>query len=148
MKTEEQSSTSVTKKIITPNKELVGLKKSEEQKEVTNEKAKLPQPTGWRMLVLPFKMNEKTKGGVLLQQETIERQQVGSQCGNVLAMGPDCYNDKTRFTQGPWCKVGDWVVFARYAGSRIEIEGGEVRLLNDDEVLATVQDPTDILHKF
>ena len=148
MKTEEQSSTSVTKKIITPNKELVGLKKSEEQKEVTNEKAKLPQPTGWRMLVLPFKMNEKTKGGVLLGQETLERQQVGSQCGNVLAMGPDCYNDKTRFTQGPWCKVGDWVVFARYAGSRIEIEGGEVRLLNDDEVLATVQDPTDILHKF
>ena len=148
MKTEEQSSTSVTKKIITPNNELVGLKKSEEQKEVTKEKAKLPQPTGWRMLVLPFKMNEKTKGGVLLGQETIERQQVGSQCGNVLAMGPDCYNDKTRFTQGPWCKVGDWVVFARYAGSRIEIEGGEVRLLNDDEVLATVQDPTDILHKF
>ena len=148
MKTEEQSSTSVTKKIITPNKELLGLKKSEEQKEVTNEKAKLPQPTGWRMLVLPFKMNEKTKGGVLLGQETLERQQVGSQCGNVLAMGPDCYNDKTRFTQGPWCKVGDWVVFARYAGSRIEIEGGEVRLLNDDEVLATVQDPTDILHKF
>jgi chaperonin GroES len=148
MKTEEQSSTSMAKKIITPNKELVGLKKSEEQKEVTKEKAKLPQPTGWRMLVLPFKMNEKTKGGVLLGQETIERQQVGSQCGNVLAMGPDCYNDKTRFTQGPWCKVGDWVVFARYAGSRIEIEGGEVRLLNDDEVLATVQDPTDILHKF
>ena len=148
MKTEEQSSTSVTKKIITPTKELVGLKKSEKQKEVTNEKAKLPQPTGWRMLVLPFKMNEKTKGGVLLQQETIERQQVGSQCGNVLAMGPDCYNDKDRFKDGPWCKVGDWVVFARYAGSRIEIEGGEVRLLNDDEVLATVQDPTDILHKF
>ena len=75
MKTEEQLSTS-SQKIITPNKELVGLKKSEEQKEVTNEKAKLPQPTGWRMLVLPFKMNEKTKGGVLLGQETIERQQV------------------------------------------------------------------------
>ena len=55
--------------------------------------------------------------------------------------------DKDRF-QEPWCKVGDWVVFARYAGSRIEIDGGEVRLLNDDEVLATVQDPTDILHKF
>ena len=148
MKTEEQSSTSVTKKIITPNKKLVGLKKSEEQKEVTKEKTKLPKPTGWRLLVLPFKMNEKTKGGVLLQQETIERQQVGSQCGNVLAMGPDCYSDKDRFTEGPWCKVGDWIVFARYAGSRIEIEGGEVRLLNDDEVLATVQDPTDILHKF
>ena len=56
--------------------------------------------------------------------------------------------DKERYPNGPWCKVGDWVVFARYAGSRIEIEGGEVRLLNEDEVLATVQDPTDILHKF
>mgnify|MGYP000439100287 CR=1 FL=1 len=92
----EQSSTS-TPKIQLPNKDLVGLKRSEEQKEVTNEKAKLPQPTGWRMLVLPFKMNEKTKGGVLLGQETIERQQVGSQCGNVLAMGPDCYKDKEKF---------------------------------------------------
>ena len=148
MTIEDQSSTSVTKKIITPNKELVGLKKSETQKEVTKEKTKLPQPTGWRMLVLPFKMNEKTKGGVLLGTETIDRQQVASQCGNVIAMGPDCYNDPKRFNDGPWCKVGDWVVFARYAGSRIEIEGGEVRLLNDDEVLATVQDPTDILHKF
>ena len=145
MKTEEQSSTSVTPKIITPTKELVGVKKSE-KKEVTKETTKLPMPTGWRMLVLPFKMDEKTKGGVLLGQETIERQQVGSQCGNVLAMGPDCYNDKTRFTQGPWCKVGDWVVFARYAGSRLPIEGGEVRLLNDDEVLGTIKSPESVLH--
>ena len=148
----EQSSIS-TPKIHIPNKELVGVKKSEPvkpvEKDLANEEAtKLPQPTGWRLLVLPFRMNEKTKGGVLLGQETIERQQVGSQCGNVLAMGPDCYSDKDRFTEGPWCKVGDWIIFARYAGSRIEIEGGEVRLLNDDEVLATVQDPTDILHKF
>ena len=132
--------------ILTPNNDLIGVKKSEKKEEI--KEPKLPQPTGWRLLVLPFKMKEKTKGGLYLGQETIERQQVASQCGNVLAMGPDCYNDKDRFSQGPWCKVGDWVVFARYAGSRIEIEGGEVRLLNDDEVLATVQDPTDILHKF
>ena len=142
----EQSSTS-TAKIITPNKELIGVKKSE-KKEVTNEKAKLPQPTGWRLLVLPFRMSEKTKGGVLLGQDTIERQQVASQCGYVLAMGPHCYNDKERYPDGPWCKVGDWVVFARYAGSRIEIEGGEVRLLNEDEILATVKNPEDILHKY
>ena len=65
-----------------------------------------------------------------------------------LAMGDACYVDKERYPNGPWCKVGDWVVFARYAGSRIEIDGGEVRLLNEDEVLATVEDPTDILHKY
>ena len=113
--------------ILTPNNDLIGVKKSEPKKEVTT---------------------EKTKGGILLGNETIDRQQVASQCGNVLAMGDACYKDQDRYPNGPWCKVGDWVVFARYAGSRIEIEGGEVRLLNEDEVLATVQDPTDILHKY
>ena len=48
-KAQSSISTGHNPKIITPNKELVGLKKSEEQKEVTNEKATLPQPTGWRM---------------------------------------------------------------------------------------------------
>ena len=76
MKQQEQLSTS-TQKIITPNKELVGVKKSE-KKEVTNEKAKLPTPTGWRILVLPFRMDEKSKGGVLFSNETIDKQQVAS----------------------------------------------------------------------
>ena len=135
-------------KIITPNKELVGLKKSKPKKEVTNEKEKLPQPTGWRILVIPFKMNEKTKGGIIMNESTLERQQVASQCGNVLAMGSECYKHKERYPTGPWCKIGDWVIFARYSGSRINIEGGEVRLLNEDEILATVKDPEDLLHKY
>ena len=146
----EQSSilTQEVPKIKLPNTDLVGVTKSEPKKEIPKESTQLPQPTGWRILVLPFKMKEKTDGGVLLGQETIERQQVASQCGNVLAMGAECYQDKKRYPSGPWCKVGDWVVFARYAGSRIEIEGGEVRLLNEDEVLATIQDPKSILHKY
>ena len=114
----------------------------------TKEASKLPAPTGWRMLILPFKMNEKTKGGLYLGQDTLERQQVGSTCGLILAMGPDCYGDKEKFPEGPWCKTGDWVIFARYAGSRIQIDGGEVRLLNDDEVLATIDNPEDILHQY
>jgi len=134
-----------TPKITLPKTDLIGVKKS---KTVTKESSKLPQPTGWRILVLPFKINEKTKGGIIMGQDTIEKQQVASQCGNVLAMGPDCYHDKDRFKDGPWCKVGDWVMFARYAGSRIKIEGGEVRLLNDDEVLATIKNPEDILHEY
>ena len=147
-KAQSSISTAQSPKILTPKKELVGLKKSESQKEVTKEKDKLPQPTGWRLLVLPFRMNEKSKGGVLFANETVDKQQVASQCGNVLAMGSECYKDKERYPTGPWCKVGDWVVFARYAGSRIQIEGGEVRLLNEDEVLATVKNPEDILHKY
>ena len=133
--------------ILTPNNDLIGVKKSKKEK-VTEESTKLPQPTGWRMLVLPFKMKETTKGGIIMGQDTLEKQQVASQCGNVLAMGPDAYGDKQRFPDGPWCKVGDWVMFARYAGSRIKIEGGEVRLLNDDEVLATIKNPEDILHEY
>ena len=147
-KAQSSISTAQSPKILTPKKELVGLKKSESQKTVTTEKNKLPKPTGWRILILPFKMSEKTKGGVIMNESTLERQQVASQCGNVLAMGSECYKDKERYPTGPWCKIGDWVVFARYAGSRINIEGGEVRLINEDEVLATVKDPEDLLHKY
>ena len=112
------------------------------------ESAKLPQPTGWRILVLPFKGKKKTKGGVYFSDEQVERQQLATVCGNILAMGPDCYKDKDKFPRGPWCKKGDWVIFARYAGSRFKIEGGEVRLLNDDEIIATIKDPEDIVHEF
>ena len=118
---------------------------AEKYKEETE---KLPNPTGWRIIVLPFRMDEKTKGGILMGQDTLDKQQVASQCGNVLAMGPQCYKDKERYPDGPWCKVGDWVIFARYAGSRFKIEGGEVRMLNDDEILATIKDPEDLLHEY
>ena len=128
--------------ILTPKNNLVGVKPSEEKE------PKLPKPTGWRLLVLPFKMKEKTKGGLVLAETTIEKQQVASQVGLVMAMGPQCYKDKERYPEGPWCKVNDWVMFARYAGSRIKIDGGEMRLLNDDEVLATIDSPEDILHEF
>ena len=128
--------------ILTPNNKLVGVKPTEK------EEPKLPKPTGWRILVLPFKMKETTKGGIVLAETTLERQQVASQVGLVMAMGPQCYKDKERYPEGPWCKEKDWIMFARYAGSRIKIDGGEMRLLNDDEVLATIDSPEDILHEF
>ena len=129
-------------KISLPNKELVGVQS------IKKDSDKLPVPTGCRLLVLPFKQKEKTKGGIIMTDEAIDRSQVASTCGEVLRMGPDCYRDKERYPDGPWCKEKDWVIFARYAGSRIKIEGGEVRLLNDDEVLATVDSPENIYHEF
>ena len=109
---------------------------------------RLPQPTGWRILVLPYQGTGKTKGGVLLADETVEMHQVATVCGYVLRMGPDAYKDKDKFSEGPWCKEKDWVIFGRYAGSRLKIEGGEIRLLNDDEILETISNPEDILHLF
>jgi len=121
-------------------------KKDEEKKEVEKlESSKLPEPTGWRILVLPHKGQGKTKGGVYLSDKTIQETQIATNVGLVLKVGPDAYNDKDRFPNGPWCKEKDWVVFARYAGSRLNIEGGELRILNDDEILGTVDDPESIL---
>ena len=106
----------------------------------------LPNPSGYRMLVLPFTPKEKTKGGILFSQESLDKARIATNCGYVLKLGPLCYHDKDKFPTGPWCKEKDWVIFARYAGSRLPIEGGEVRLLNDDEVLGTVKDPESVLH--
>ena len=98
--------------------------KAQEEKEPLNPdniKAvtdQLPEPSGWRLLVLPY----------------------------VIKVGPLAYHDKEKFPTGPWCKKGQWVIFARYAGSRLPIEGGEVRLLNDDEVLGTIENPESVLH--
>ena len=105
----------------------------------------LPNPSGYRLLVLPFTPKEKTKGGILFSQESLDKARIATTCGYVLKMGDLAYTDKNKFGD-PWCKKGDWVIFARYAGSRLPIEGGEVRILNDDEVLGTIKDPESILH--
>jgi co-chaperonin GroES (HSP10) len=106
----------------------------------------LPEPSGWRLLVLPFTPKEKTKGGLIIAQESLDKARIATNCGYVLKMGPLAYMDKDKFETGPWCKKGDWVIFARYAGSRLPIEGGEIRILNDDEVLGTIKDPEAVLH--
>ena len=113
---------------------------------IENQKEQLPEPSGWRLLVLPFTPKEKTKGGILIAQESLEKLRIATNCGYVLKVGPLAYYDKEKFPTGPWCKQGDWVIFARYAGSRLPIEGGEVRLLNDDEVLGTINNPESVLH--
>ena len=107
---------------------------------------KLPTPTGWRILVMPFQVKEETKGGIIIAQEALDRARVATQVGYVLKMGDLCYEDKERYPTGPWCKEKDWVIFARYAGSRMVIEGGEIRMLNDDEVLGTIKNPEDVIH--
>ena len=113
---------------------------------VANIKDELPVPSGWRLLVLPFTPKEKTKGGIIIAQESLDKARIATNCGYVVKMGPMAYGDKEKFPTGAWCKQGDWVIFARYGGSRLPIEGGEVRILNDDEVLGTIKDPESVLH--
>jgi len=107
---------------------------------------RLPKPTGWRLLILPYRGKGRTEGGVLLPDQTVERESVATVCGYVLSVGPLAYKDEEKFPTGAWCAAKDWVIFGRYAGARFKIDGGEVRILNDDEVIAVIQDPEDILH--
>ena len=114
---------------------------------------RLPQPTGWRILIMPFRPPEKSDGGILLAPKTLEEDVIQTQVGYVLKAGPLVYKDKERYPTGEWCKEGYWVIFARYAGSRFRLNGdkkaafgSEVRMLNDDEVLGTILDPKDIYH--
>jgi len=107
---------------------------------------RMPEPTGWRLLILPYRGKGKTDGGIYLPDAVVQEQTVSTQVGYVLKVGSLAYKDAEKFPVGPWCEQGDWVMFARYAGSRFKIDGGEVRILNDDEVLAKIQEPEDILH--
>jgi len=102
-------------------------------------------PKGWRLLVLPYRGKGRTSGGILLTDQQLDEDQVQTVVGYVLKQGPLCYADTNKFPDGPWCNEKEWVIFPRYAGSRFRIEGGEVRILNDDEVLATIKNPDDIL---
>jgi co-chaperonin GroES (HSP10) len=107
---------------------------------------RIPTPTGWRLAILPYRGAQKTKGGIILAEETKQRTQLATTVGYVLKMGDLAYKDESKFPYGPWCQEGDWIIFGRYAGSRIQIDGGEIRILNDDEIIGRVNNPEDVLH--
>ena len=123
-------------------------KKAEEAAKQKPLKERVPQPTGWRLLVMPYLGREKTEGGVYVPDQARERESLATVVAYVLKVGPLAYKDSDKFggglTTDPWCSEGDWVCIGRYAGSRFNIEGGEVRIINDDEVIATIVDPDDI----
>ncbi len=111
-------------------------------------KERLPVPTGWRVLILPYRGQGKTEAGIHIPDSVIDRESIATVCGYVLKIGPLAFKDQSKFgpLQVPWCKEGDWIIFGRYAGSRFKIDGGDVRLLNDDEILATIKNPEGIFN--
>jgi co-chaperonin GroES (HSP10) len=120
--------------------------KTKEEKE--DYVSSLPDPVGYRLLIRPFAGKQKTKGGILLADQTIETVQATTVIGLVIKMGNLCYRDKEKFPLGPWCKEGQFVMYGRYAGSRFKNKWGEHRILNDDEIIGVVQNPEDIAKMF
>lgn len=105
---------------------------------------RLPQPTGYRVLIIPYYPSEKTKGGLYVPDEIRDRESFATVAAYVVRLGPDAYKDENKFPSGPWCKEKTWVLIGRYSGSRFKVDGLEVRLINDDNVIATILDPSDI----
>tara|TARA_R110000796_G_scaffold61047_1_gene141233 strand:- start:9462 stop:9917 length:456 start_codon:yes stop_codon:yes gene_type:complete len=109
---------------------------------------RLPQPTGWRILVMPYAGKATTDGGVFIPDAVRDREALATVVAYVVKLGPLAYKDPHKFGENmePWCFEGQWVCIGRYAGARFKIDGGEVRIINDDEVIATILEPDDIKH--
>jgi co-chaperonin GroES (HSP10) len=112
-----------------------------------NEIEKLPDPVGYRLLLKMWKMSEMTDGGIALAEQTLETSEMTSVVGYVVKMGDMCYQDKNKFLS-PWCEIGNFVVIGRYAGARFKTKFGEHRIINDDEIIGTIEKPEDILALF
>jgi co-chaperonin GroES (HSP10) len=109
---------------------------------------KLPTPQGWKILIVPYTQPTVSKGGIHIPDVTVRAEEIATSIGYVVAVGPLAYKDEAKFGGIPWCKKGDYVVFGRYAGSRLIMRAEDnnhlpIRLLNDDEILAVLPNPQD-----
>ena len=105
---------------------------------------RLPEPIGYKMLVIKPEIEEKTEGGIYKPQEFIRKEEAGAVVGLVLKQGDLCYKDTEKFPTGPWCKEGDFVLIGAYRGSRFTVDGKEFVIINDDMIEGVVTDPRGI----
>jgi len=103
--------------------------------------SQLPEPKGYKLLIALPEVEEATEGGIIKSAQSQHEESIATIVGWVMSMGPDAYVNYQRFPNGPYCQVGDWVVFRAFSGTRIKIHGKEFRLINDDTVEAVVEDP-------
>ena len=101
-------------KIITRENNIIDI--NEKPYKTKKEIEKVPEPTGFRIVLFPLLLEKKTKAGLHLTDETVAEAQIATNVCKVLRIGPDAYKDKERFPDRPWCKEGDWVLITKYAG--------------------------------
>lgn len=110
--------------------------------ETDAEKAKqIPDPVTYHLLCVVPKAEDEYESGLLKAGQTQHYEELLSPVLFVVKMGPDAYADKARFPNGPSCKVGDFVLVRPNTGTRLKIHGQEFRIINDDSVEATIEDP-------
>jgi len=103
----------------------------------------IPKPAGYRLLVAIPEVKETYESGIVKPDTVLKQEEVSTMVVQVIDMGPDAYKDKERFPNGPYCKIGDYVLIRAYSGTRFRIHDKELfRVINDDSVEAVVEDPT------
>jgi len=110
----------------------------------------LPKPSGYRILcAIPEaeKEFEESEIGLIKADETMRNEESLTTVLFVVDMGPDCFKDSARFPNGAYCQKGDFVLVRPHAGTRLVIHGREFRIINDDSVEGTVDDPRGIKRK-
>jgi len=89
------------------------------------------QPMGDRLVVKPIQSEEKTKSGIYLPDTAKEKPQEGK----VIAVGPGRMNDEGKRI-APDVEVGDIIIYTKYGGSEIKIEGEEFIIMRESDILA------------
>lgn len=112
--------------------------------EVTKREDFSLKPQGWKVLVAMPDYAKTTKGGIALPDEYVQREEMASPVGYVVALGASCYADQARFPNGPYCKEGDFIIMRPFSGTRVVLHDKEFRFINDDTVEGVVQDPSNI----
>lgn len=91
------------------------------------------RPLDDRVVVQPIEAEEKTAGGIVLPDTAKEKPQRGT----VLAVGPGKLLDNGKRSELS-VAVGDEVIFGKYGGTEIEVDGTEVKILRESDILAKV----------
>jgi co-chaperonin GroES (HSP10) len=107
----------------------------------TEKASQIPEPKTYHLLCMLPEAKEEYEGGLLKAGQTMMYEELLSPVLFVAKIGPDAFKDEKRFPSGPSCKVGDFVIVRPNSGTRMKIHGTEWRLINDDSVEATIDDP-------
>lgn len=91
------------------------------------------KPLGDRVVIKKIEVEEKTKSGIVLPSSAKEQPQMAE----VLAIGNDILNDEKKKDQ---IKVGDKVIFSKYVGTEVKVDGEELTILKLSDILAVVEE--------
>jgi chaperonin GroES len=94
------------------------------------------QPTEFKVLIKPDKVEGQTSGGLYLPDSARDKQQFSVDRGTIISFGEGFFRD----LPGPIPKAGDKVIFNRYAGSLIKSDGDDYRLCNDKDICAIMEE--------